>query len=216
MNRHMYHPRDPVSSITHLAGAIFFALGTILLLVRTTLRGGGAIDYVAASAFGLSLMALYSASAAYHHVSDSQRIIGILRKLDHSMIYLLIAGSYTPILLKYYPIPSVYTYLAVVWGVAAAGISLRFIWWKAPRWLYTLSYLLMGWMIMLEPQIILSIPTGAFALLLAGGLSYTAGGIIYAIKKPNISKAFGFHELFHVFVLLGSLCHYLLVFIYVV
>ena len=128
---------------------------------------------------------------------------------------MLIAGSYTPVVLRYMDAPDAYVFLAVIWGIALFGIGAKLLWIDAPRFLGTILYLLMGWAVVFRFDVVLAMPAPAIALLAAGGLVYTVGGVIYILKKPNLSAVVGFHELFHLFVLAGSLCHYLMVFLYV-
>lgn len=216
MTPYLSRAREPISSFTHLFGAVVFGIGTVLLLWKGLAGRAGWLAILSAGVFGLSLIALYSASAIYHYVNASEKVTFILRKLDHSMIYVLIAGSYTPILLYYLPTPKNYLFTAAIWATAAVGIAVKLLWFSAPRWLYTGFYIFMGWFIAFDFAALSALEPGALALLAAGGISYTVGGVIYAIKKPNISEKFGHHEIFHLFVLLGSLLHYLIVFMFVV
>ena len=170
---------------------------------------------VAAVVFCLSLIALYSASSIYHFSGRGEAVLRRLKKLDHSMIYVLIAGSYTPIVLRYMPAPRSYLFLGAIWLIALSGIAIKLLWIDAPRLLGTALYLALGWAIALDFGVVLSMPAPAIFLLAAGGLSYTVGGIVYITKKPNIGAVLGFHELFRLFVIAGSLCHYLMVFWYV-
>ena len=169
----------------------------------------------AAVVFCLSLIALYSASSVYHFSGRGEAVLRRLKKLDHSMIYVLIAGSYTPIILKFMPAPRSYVFLGVIWLIALTGIAIKLLWIDAPRLIGTALYLALGWAIAFDFGVVLSMPAPAIALLAAGGLSYTVGGVIYIAKKPNLGKMIGFHELFHLFVIVGSVCHYLMVFLYV-
>ena len=165
--------------------------------------------------FCLSLIALYSASSAYHFSGRGEAVVRRLKKLDHSMIYVLIAGSYTPIILKFMPAPRCFVFLGVIWLIALTGIAVKLLWIDAPRLIGTALYLALGWAIAFDFGVVLSMPSPAVELLAAGGLSYTVGGIIYILKKPNFSRLLGFHELFHLFVIAGSVCHYLMVMLYV-
>lgn len=216
MSEYLKKARDPISSLTHLIGAIVFGVGTVLLLVKGAISGLRPVGVVSALVFGLSLIALYSASAIYHFVTASEKIIFILRKLDHSMIYVLIAGSYTPILLHYFPAPKSYWLTVAIWALAALGIAAKLLWFSAPRALYTAFYILMGWFILLDLPALASMEKAAVWMLVLGGVSYTIGGVLYALKWPNFSNRFGHHEFFHLLVLLGSLLHYLIVFLFVV
>ena len=216
MSRYMVKARDPISSMTHLIGAIFFAVATILLICKTVIWSEWSVKVlVGVILFGCSLVALYSASSVYHFFNGSQKTLLILRKLDHAMIYVLIAGTYTPILLKYMSGLEGWIFTIAMWSCAAIGIIIKLCWFSAPRWLQTALYIAMGWAILFDISIFQSMSGIAFLLLAAGGISYTVGGVIYMLKKPNISEQFGFHELFHIFVLLGSLFHFLMIFFYV-
>ena len=146
---------------------------------------------------------------------DAYFLLRRLKKLDHSMIYVLIAGSYTPIILKFMPAPRSYIFLGVIWLIALTGIAIKLLWIDAPRLIGTALYLALGWAIAFDFGVVLSMPAPAIALLAAGGLAYTVGGVIYIAKKPNLGLMIGFHELFHLFVIVGSVCHYLMVFLYV-
>ncbi len=204
--------REPASGFSHLAGALLSVAGLILLLyVAITNRDVWQI--VSFSIFGASMILLYSASATYHLVNASERAVRILQKIDHSMIFVLIAGTYTPICLTLLRGRLGYLLLALIWSCAAAGIVMKMFFFDIPRFLYTGVYLIMGWI-----AVFVIVPLyragGPLPLiwLLAGGLFYTAGGIIYALKKPNILPGWlGFHELFHLFVILGSTAHYVMI-----
>ncbi len=208
--------REPFSSFSHFIGAVLSGVGLGVLVLRL-LFGGSVPAPMAAAAvvFCLSLIALYSASSVYHFARRGEAALRRLKKLDHSMIYVLIAGSYTPIVLRYMAAPRSYVFLGAIWAIALAGIAVKLLWIDAPRFLGTILYLLLGWAIAFDFGVVLSMPAPAIALLAAGGLSYTAGGIIYIVKKPNPGPMLGFHELFHLFVIGGSVCHYLMVLLYV-
>ncbi|MBR5559677.1 MAG: hemolysin III family protein [Oscillospiraceae bacterium] len=216
MSRYMAHAKDPWSSLTHMLGAVGFLFGTVALIVWGLVQHSGVGLIISAVVFGLSLVALYTASAVYHFVSAEPKLTMILRKLDHSMIYVLIAGSYTPVLICYYPPVQRVWMLTAIWAIALCGIAVKLLWFEAPRWLYTAFYLMMGWFVLVDLKPLNNLPVGALGLLVGGGVSYTIGGLIYGLKRPILTPRFGFHELFHVFVLMGSLLHYLMVLIYIV
>jgi hemolysin III len=205
--------REPASGFSHLVGAVLSVAGLILLLyVAITNRDVWQI--VSFSIFGASMILLYSASAAYHLVNASEKAIRILQKIDHSMIFVLIAGTYTPICLTLLRGRLGYWLLALIWSCAAAGIVMKMFFFDIPRLLYTGVYLIMGWI-----AVFVIVPLyragGPLPLLwlLIGGLMYTAGGVIYALKKPDIFPGWlGFHEIFHIFVILGSAAHYVMIF----
>jgi len=204
--------REPVNTLTHLCGAILSAAGLVWMLLKA-LRQPSPEYLISALVFGASLILLYSASTCYHWLKASSKTIKILRKIDHSMIYVLIAGTYTPICILALPRPLGLYLLAGIWILTLTGIILKFAWLSAPRFIYTSFYLLLGWMALffIRP-IYRTLPLQGFALLLAGGLLYTAGAVIYAFKPARLHlSVFGFHEIFHLFILGGSLSHFIMV-----
>lgn len=216
MPRAFLKAREPFSCYSHFVGAVLSAVGLFALLVRLLVQPDISGQLAGAAAvFCLSLIALYSASSAYHFSGRGEAVVRRLKKLDHSMIYVLIAGSYTPIILKFMPAPRCFVFLGVIWLIALTGIAVKLLWIDAPRFIGTALYLALGWAIAFDFGVVLSMPSPAVELLAAGGLSYTVGGIIYILKKPNFSRLLGFHELFHLFVIAGSVCHYLMVMLYV-
>ena len=208
--------KDPVSGFLHLAGAVLSAVGLYFLILYAVVNGT-IWHIVSFSIFGASLILLYTASSIYHLLVVSEKGNTILRKIDHMMIYVLIAGTYTPVCLVPLRGGWGWTLLISIWGIAMAGIILKILWFNAPRWLYTLFYLVMGWLIVIAfVPLFRTMPTAAMLWLIAGGLLYTAGAIIYGTKWPKLkSKVFGFHEVFHIFVLYGSFCHFWMMFRYV-
>ena len=208
--------REPISSLTHLLGAFLSLIG-LILLIKYSLDVSNAYNTIILAVFGVSSILLYCASSTYHQCLSSEKVIKILRRVDHSMIYVLIAGTYTPICLIALK-GRIGTFLFLgVWLLAFIGILLKIVWFDAPRWLYTGFYILMGWIsVFAIVPIIRAVSLGGFMWLLAGGLFYTIGAVIYATKRPKINlKFFGFHEIFHIFIMLGSLCHYILMFKYI-
>ena len=205
--------KDPVSCLTHMAGIALSALCTVLLLVEAS-SAASTRHVVAFAVFGAALILLYTASTVYHMLHVSEAVSAMLRRIDHMMIFVLIAGTYTPVCLLALRGAWGWSLLALVWGFALAGIALKALWMHAPRWLSTAIYLLMGWLVLIAffpLRDALSAP--ALWLLVAGGLSYTLGALIYAVKwMPFRTKWFGYHELFHLFVLGGSTLHALLMF----
>lgn len=206
--------RDPVSSFSHFLGAALSVVGLLAMVVHSSLTDVAFAAAVSSLLFCLSLIALYSASGIYHFSRSGDNVVRVLRKLDHAMIYVLIAGSYTPVLLSILPPEKGIPFTVGIWTFAAAGILFKLCWINAPRWLGTLLYLVMGWAILIDPGALVNMSAPAFALLAAGGVLYTVGGVIYIAKKPNFAPGFGFHELFHIFVILGSICHYFMVFFF--
>ena len=205
--------RDPVSSLTHLAGAVL-AIPCTVLLIMASAKHASARHIVAFAVFGASLFLLYTASAVYHMPKFSEKAIRILRRIDHMMIFVLIAGTYTPVCLLPLRGPWGWSLFGVVWGLAVAGIVLKTFWMQAPRWLSTLIYGCMGWLVLIAfYPLMQAVSSKAILLLAGGGLAYTLGAVMYAVKWPPLRwKLFGFHELFHVFVLAGSSLHALFMF----
>ncbi|MEG2038711.1 MAG: hemolysin III family protein, partial [Oscillospiraceae bacterium] len=193
MSKYMNHARDPISSLTHLIGAGLSVAGTIALLV-VSLRTveNRALTLTSSLIFGFSMLALYSASAFYHYYKGSEKAIKILRKVDHSMIYVLIAGTYTPILLLGVGGREGIIFTMVIWAIAFSGIAIKLCWINAPRWLYTGVYLLMGWAIVFYYPALLALDPLTLGLVAAGGIAYTIGAVMYIFKKPNFLKSFGF------------------------
>ncbi|MDD2574718.1 MAG: hemolysin III family protein [Bacillota bacterium] len=204
--------REPVSGLSHLVGALL-SVAALAVMLYVAIANRNVWQIVAFSIFGSSMILLYSASAIYHLVNTSVRAIGILRKLDHSMIFVLIAGTYTPICLILLRGIVGYSMLSVIWSCAIIGIVLKMYFMNVPRWLYTGVYLLMGWLALVVIVPLFKVAgIGAVLWLLIGGLFYTLGGVIYAIKKPNIIPHWlGFHEIFHVFTMLGSVSHFIMI-----
>ncbi len=198
-------PRDKWSFITHFAGAILAVAATLYLIITnftTSIDGLGRL--ISVTLYGLSMIALYSCSSIYHYCKGPAEKIKKLRKLDHAMIYVLIAGTYTPVLYNGLEHPKSTIFLIGIWSFMVIGVAVKMFWLNAPRWLYTSVYVIMGWAIVLDPIALISLPFDFLMLLLAGGISYTVGAVFYIIKKPNFSAAFGFHEIFHCFIVLGT------------
>lgn len=210
--------REPGSAITHFIGMMMAIFAAIPLLVKAGITSGY-LSFTSMAVFMASMILLYGASATYHSVNLSGRYLNIFRKLDHMMIFVLIAGSYTPVCLIVLGGQSGYTLLALVWGIALAGMIIKACWITCPKWFSSVIYIAMGWVCLLVfGQLLSTLPTAAFLWLLAGGLIYTAGGIIYALKLPLFNsrhKAFGSHEVFHLFVMAGSVCHFIFMYVYV-
>lgn len=208
--------REPVSGLTHLGGALLALVGLGVLVARAS--GEGRWDQlVACGVFGCSLVALYGASSLYHLLPVSPAAVARLRRWDHVTIFLLIAGTYTPICVLALEGRWSTGLLALVWGLALCGVVLKVFWMDAPRWVSVGLYLAMGWLaVIAAPEILRSIPSGGIAWILVGGLFYSVGAVIYGLKWPDlVPGAFGFHELWHLFVLAGSACHFWAVWRYI-
>ena len=215
MSRYFARGREPLSSYTHFWGAVFSALGILALLGRGLAEGVAGPVLAGALLFGASLLALYSASSIYHYALCAGRRLLRLRKLDHAMIYVLIAGSYTPICVRFMAAEKLGPFLACIWGAAAAGILLKLLWLDAPRWVCTGLYLALGWAIVVDLPAFAAMPAACLGLVAAGGVCYSLGAVIYWLKKPDLGPRWGFHELFHLFILAGSACHFAAVFFFV-
>ena len=209
--------REPGSALTHFIAMLLALCAAVPLLVRAAVHSG-VKSLTAMTVFMISMVLLYAASTIYHSVNCSGRVLRIFRKMDHMMIFILIAGTYTPVCLLTLPKPSGLMLLAAVWGIALVGIFIKGFWITCPKWISSVLYIAMGWSCLsVLGQLFSLLPLHAFLWLLAGGLIYTAGGIIYALRLPLFDARhpmFGLHEIFHLFVMAGSLCHFVFMFCY--
>ena len=188
--------------------AATFPLAIALGIVLVTLAHGGAAKASTAVYFAASLL-LFGTSALYHRINWSPKVKAIFRRADHSNIFLLIAGTYTPIVALCLPSPKSTIVLIIIWAAAALGIGFRLLWLGAPRWLYVPLYLLLGFSAFAFIVDLFNANAVTMILVLAGGLAYTLGAVAYGLKKPNpVPGVFGFHEVFHSFTLLAFLCHW--------
>lgn len=209
--------KEITSALTHLGGAIFALIGMIMLLYNA-IRSHNTMSIIAFIIFGLSMILLYSTSTIYHFIDSSkQKAKLVMRKLDHIMIFVLISGTYTPICLLALKNTVGYTLLSVVWSITLIGVFIKIFWINAPRWVSSGLYIGMGWIsVLVFAPLVRSMALGGIIWLVLGGVMYTVGGVIYGLKKPDINKPwFGFHELFHLFVLAGTFCHFLMMYFYV-
>lgn len=212
--------RDFVSGLTHCIAAALSLAGLVILIVFSSLKGD-AFDIVSFTIFGVALFLLYLFSTLYHWLNVSEKALIVFKKFDHIMIYILIAASYTPICLGPMRGPWGWSIFGVIWGFAVLGTILTAVWIKAPRALTTTIYLAMGWTVIVAIFPLINAFKNANMLsslwwLLIGGIFYTIGGLMYGLKWPKITfKNFGFHEIFHIFVMLGSFCHYWFILRYV-
>lgn len=210
--------KDPGSALTHFIAMVLAMIAAIPLIVKAALSSGR-FTAAALSIFIASMILLYAASTVYHTFDISEHVNKILRKIDHMMIYVLIAGTYTPVCLIVLGNSAGYRLLALVWAIAVSGILINAFWINCPKWFSSCIYIAMGWVCLTAIRyIVASLSSGAFAWLLAGGIIYTIGGVIYALKLPLFNsrhKNFGSHEIFHLFVMGGSFCHYIMMFRYV-
>lgn len=212
------HVKDPGSAITHFIGMLMAIFAAIPLLIKAA-HEPGRIYLVSIAVYVASLILLYAASTTYHTFNISKKVNTILKKIDHMMISVLIAGSYTPICLLVLGGRMGWILLAIVWGFAIAGILIKAFWVFCPKWVSSVLYIGMGWTCVLAfTQLLNSLSPAAFGWLLAGGIIYTVGGVIYALKLPIFNrkhKNFGSHEIFHLFVMGGSLCHFVVMYAFV-
>ena len=210
--------REPGSAITHFIAMMMAVFATVPLLVKTGIQSGRE-DFLAMAIFMASMILLYGASATYHSVDLTGKSLRIFRKLDHMMIFVLIAGSYTPVCLIVLGGKLGYTLLALVWGIAAVGMIVKACWITCPKWFSSVIYIAMGWVcVLVFGPLLKTLSVPAFLWLLAGGIIYTVGGVIYALKLPIFNskhKSFGSHEVFHLFVMGGSICHFIFMYLYV-
>jgi hemolysin III len=189
------------------------ALGVLLWL---GIRADDPRAVIGFTIFGLSQIALFTASTLYHSLRLAPRQIAHLRRIDHMMVFVLIAGTYTPICLVALHGGWRWGLLGTIWGLAVAGLVVKTRWMHAPRWLSTALYVLMGWVaIVAAPVLVRELPGGAIGWLLAGGIVYSIGAVIYALKRPNLIRWFDHHALWHLFVLAGSACFFWVVVAYV-
>ena len=210
--------REPGSAITHFIGMMMAVLAAMPLLAKAGMTGS-TVAVAAMMIFAMSMVCLYGASALYHSVNVTGKVLKVFKKIDHMMIFVLIAGSYTPVCLITLGGKLGFTLLAIVWGIALFGIILKACWVTCPKWFSSLIYISMGWVCLGVFGTLWDVlPHAAFLWLLAGGIFYTVGGVIYALKIKIFGGRyiyFGAHELFHVFVMLGSICHFIFMFRYV-
>lgn len=214
MNKYL---REPINGITHLIGAILSLIALVAMLIKVNISGGTFINYLAISLFGAAMILLYTASATYHSVISTPKVIKALKKIDHSMIFILISGSYAPLCLITLKNTTGYRLFTIVGIASIIGIIFKICWVTCPKWLSSVIYIGIGWFAVfaIYPLSKVLDPAALFLLIL-GGVMYTIGGIIYAIKPNKLHfGAFGNHEIFHIFIMLGTLCHFLCVFSYV-
>lgn len=210
-----HHIKDPGSAITHFIGMLMAIFAAVPLLVKAASEPNR-IYVVSLTVYAISLILLYAASTTYHTFDISEKVNTILKKIDHMMISVLIAGSYTPVCLLVIKGRTGITLLCIVWAFAIAGILIKAFWVFCPKWVSSVLYIGMGWTCVLAFSTILNnMSRAAFYWLLAGGIIYTIGGIIYALKLPIFNsrhKNFGSHEIFHLFVMGGSMCHFVVMY----
>ncbi len=207
--------KDPGSAITHFIGTLMAIFAAVPLIMKAA-HEPAPIYTISIVVYAVSLILLYSASTIYHSLDLGMEGNTKLKKFDHMMIFVLIAGTYTPVCLLVLDKPTGYMLLGLVWGIALIGIVIKAFWVYCPKWFSSVLYIAMGWTCVLAfSQIMNNLSTAGFCWLVAGGIIYTIGGVIYALKLPIFSaltENFGNHEVFHLFVMGGSTCHFILVY----
>ena len=207
--------KEPGSAITHFIGMLMAIFAAVPLLIKAA-NEPGRIYIISLTIYAASLILLYAASTTYHTFDISEKVNTVLKKIDHMMISILIAGSYTPVCLIVLKGRTGIILLSIVWGIAIIGILIKAFWVYCPKWVSSVLYIGMGWTCVLAfTQILNNMSPAAFGWLLAGGIIYTVGGVIYALKLPIFNsrhKNFGSHEIFHLFVMGGSACHFVVMY----
>lgn len=208
--------RDPISGLTHFIGIVFAIIGFVFLMVKVTdpVKPWHIGTFIV---FNTAMVLVYLFSTLYHWLPLSSKGVQRLRRADHIMIFIMIAATYTPICLIPLRNSIGWGLFSSVWGIAAVGLLLKIVWLQAPRWISVAVYILMGWLVVIGIfPLIEALNVHALLWLLAGGLFYTFGAIIYAIKRPDPwPNRFGFHEIFHIFVMLGTVSHYIVMYNYI-
>lgn len=211
--------REPGSAITHYIGMMMALIAAVPLAIKASLSQN-MLCIIAMVIFIGSMVLLYGASATYHAVNLTGKALKAFKKIDHMMIFVLIAGSYTPVCLLVLEPDVGLPMLGLVWGTAVIGMLIKFFWVTCPKWFSSIIYIAMGWeCVLVFGPLVETLETGAFWWLLIGGLFYTVGGVIYALKIPflnHLHKYFGLHEIFHLFIMAGSVCHFVFMFNYVI
>ena len=211
--------REPGSAITHYIGMLLSLAAAAPLLIKAEVSKIPSA-LTAMGIFILAMILLYAASSIYHALNVKDSILKIFRKLDHMMIFVLIAGTYTPVCMLVIGGKSGMFLLALVWGIAAFGMLLKAFWINCPKWFSSIIYIAMGWVcILVFPSLMEMLSAAGFLWLLTGGILYTAGGVVYALKLKGFNgthRYFGSHEIFHLFVMAGSFCHFIVMYCYIV
>jgi hemolysin III len=202
--------REPVNSLTHWGGAILALIGLIVLLI---IGWDTPAKVISLAVYGVSLIFLFSASATYHMVQVKDKALEIFRKVDHAAIYVLIAGTYTPFCINAFDGFWKWGMLSIIWSLAIIGIVVKIFYIRAPRWLNAGIYILMGWLsVTAAGEMLSALPAWVLTWMIIGGVIYTLGAIVYMTKIFNFKPGvFGFHEVWHIFVLLAAAAHFVAV-----
>jgi len=195
-----------------MAGAFLAAVGLVLLLMSAN----APVEMVAFTVFGGTMFLMYTASTVYHMISGPDSVNLLLRKFDHIMIYFFIAGTFTPFTLLLIEGSASWIFFTLIWSIALLGTLFKLFWLHAPGWLSLALYLGMGWLgLLILPYAFGSLSAAAGVWIITGGLSYTLGAVIYALRQPNpVPGWFGFHEIWHLFVMAGSFSHFWVIYRY--
>ena len=204
------------NTVSHLFGAVLALAGTALLIAQSA-EQGDPWKIVGFSVYGLSLITLFAASALHHGIDHSPGVNSLLRTLDYTSVFFLIAGTVTPLVLVLFRNTFGWTVFGVVWAIAILGIVARSVWRQLPKWVTNTLYISLGWLTVLlvgaDPS---ALSPGAIALMAAGGIIYSVGFVIYVVERPNPRPGvFGFHEVWHTLVVVAAFLHLLLMYFYV-
>jgi hemolysin III len=203
------------NTVSHLFAACFAIVGAALLIVQASVQGDP-WKIVGFAVYGLSIVTLFVSSALHHGIDRGPRVNEVLRTLDYDSVFLLIAGSVTPLVLVLFRNPYGWTVLGAVWAIAAVGIVARSLLRQLPKYVTNTLYIALGWLTVLLVGAAASMPIGALVLMAASGLLYSAGFVVFVIERPNPwPGVFGFHEIWHLVVVVAAFLHYLLMYIYV-
>jgi hemolysin III len=203
---------DQINFFSHLIGLLAMVAGYIVLLVKSA---GSVQSIVLSTVYSLCAIFIFTCSSVYHGQKREEDLYNPWRRLDHIAIFFMIAGTYTPICYVYLDVYWRWSIIGAQWLLVLLGLFFKLFYIQGPRWLTVLIYVLMGWMVIIPLyQLLATVPAISLWLLLAGGVAYTVGGLIYALKKPNpVPGFFGFHEIFHLLILLGAALHYFVIYI---
>lgn len=211
--------REPASAITHFI-AMILAIAGLVPVITKALTNLNTVGIFAVIVFMCSMILLYASSATYHGINIGGKTLEYFKKLDHMMIFVLIAGTYTPVCLLVLKGFVGICLLIAIWALAGIGIAIKAFWINCPKWFSSVIYIGMGWTCLFCFGPMLSaLETSAFIWLLIGGIIYTIGGVVYSLKIPGFDekhKNFNTHDIFHLFVMGGSLCHFIFMYVFVI
>jgi hemolysin III len=206
---------EKVNTVSHLVGACLAVLGTAVLVTQAAVLGDP-WKIVSFAVYGASLVTLLVSSTLHHALDRGPRVNDVLRTLDYTSVFGLIAGTVTPLVLVLHRTPFGWAVLGTVWGIAALGIVLRSVWRRLPKYVTNTLYIALGWLPVALVPTALPLPAGGLLLLAAGGLVYSLGFVVFVVERPNPwPGVFGFHELWHLLVLLAAALHFAVMYGYV-